>query len=83
MSWAWAEHPLGPWIAAPATAPRLLETSPTLIDPGHSSLTTDSAGGDVIVFHAWNTELTKRLMHARDIDFEPDGPRLGGQLTAL
>jgi GH43 family beta-xylosidase len=81
VSWASAEHPLGPWTAAPPTAPRLLETTPTLIGPGHSSLTTDPDGRDVIVFHAWNPELTKRMMHACHIDFQPDGPRLGEPLT--
>jgi GH43 family beta-xylosidase len=80
VSWATAEHPLGPWKHAPADAPRLLETTTELFGPGHSSLTTDSHGRDVIVFHAWDQAMTGRRMHLRYIDFTPEGPQVDGPL---
>jgi GH43 family beta-xylosidase len=80
VSWATAEHPLGPWTHAPADAPRLLETTTELFGPGHSSLTTDSHGRDVIVFHAWDQAMTGRRMHLRYIDFTPEGPQVDGPL---
>ncbi|MCU1545599.1 MAG: glycoside hydrolase [Homoserinimonas sp.] len=77
VAWATAEHPLGPWAYAPEGTGRLLETTGELIGPGHSSLTTTREGGDVIVFHAWDTGMANRLMHVRPIFFGPDGPRIG------
>jgi beta-xylosidase len=78
VSWATAQTPLGPWMHAPEGAERLLQTTPTLIGPGHSSLTTDRAGGDVIAFHAWNREGTRRQLHLRRIRFDLDRPRVDG-----
>ncbi|MFS0910196.1 glycoside hydrolase family 43 protein [Microbacterium sp. 179-I 3D2 NHS] len=80
VTWAVADHPLGPWERAPDAAAALLASDGILLGPGHNSLTTAPDGGDVIVFHSWNDERTHRLMHLRRIDFTPDGPRLGGAL---
>ncbi len=77
VSWAVADSPLGPWRPAPASARPLLQTSLDLIGPGHNSLTVDPHGNDVIVFHSWNTDRTRREMHARHIVFEEDGPHVG------
>jgi beta-xylosidase len=82
VSWASAEHPLGPWTAAPANAPRLLQTTVELFGPGHSSLTTDPDDRDVIVFHAWDRAMTARRMHLRYIDFRPEGPQVDGPVWA-
>jgi GH43 family beta-xylosidase len=81
VSWAVAESPLGPWRAAPASAPPLLRTSSDLVGPGHNSLTVDPQGDDVIVFHSWNAARTRREMHARRIFFDEDGPRVGRPLA--
>jgi GH43 family beta-xylosidase len=80
VTWAVADHPLGPWQPAPeATAP-LLASDGIFLGPGHNSLTVAPDGGDVIVFHSWNADRTHRLMHLRRIEFTPDGPRVGGVL---
>lgn len=74
VSWASAPHPLGPWTAADATHPRLLETDQGLIGPGHNSLVVGPDGGDVIVFHAWNHPRTRRELFAATVRFDQDGP---------
>lgn len=79
VSWAVAENPLGPWSHAPVGALPLLATRPgELLGPGHSSITSDPSGRDVIAFHSWDDDLLARRMHLRYISFDPDGPRLGG-----
>ncbi|MCU1635123.1 MAG: glycoside hydrolase [Cryobacterium sp.] len=80
VSWGVAPHPLGPWEHAPTNAPRLLETTPELVGPGHSSITTAPGGRDVLVFHAWDNAMTGRRMHLRYIEFTPDRPAVGGPL---
>jgi GH43 family beta-xylosidase len=81
VDWAVADSPLGPWAHPASGNGRLLSSGPGLIGPGHNSLTVDPSGEDVIVFHAWNPELTSRNLFARQIRFEPDGPRLAGPLV--
>jgi beta-xylosidase len=77
VSWAVADAPTGPWTPAPADAPMLLESSEgQLIGPGHNSVVTGPDGGDVLVFHAWNADMTVRQMHIAPVDFSPTGPKL-------
>ena len=80
VSWAVADHPLGPWAHAPVGAPPLLATSGQLVGPGHNSLTTAPDGGDAIVFHAWDAARTARRMHVRRITFGREGPRVDGPI---
>ena len=80
VTWAVADHPLGPWEPAPDTTPPLLASDGVLVGPGHNSLTTAPDGGDVIVFHSWDAARARRSMHVRRIDFTPTGPRLGGAM---
>lgn len=75
VSWAVADHPLGPWAPAPADARPLLASDGDLIGPGHNSLVTTDEG-DLIAFHSWDAEHTARRMHVRRIAFELDGPRV-------
>lgn len=75
VSWAVADHPLGPWTPAPPGTPPLLATGDGLLGPGHNSLVTGPEG-DLIFFHSWDADRTMRRMHMRRISFEPDGPRL-------
>lgn len=77
VSWAVADHPLGPWHPAPADAAQLLRSDDDLIGPGHNSLVVGPDGRDVIAFHAWDAALTRRELHLRRIDFGADGPRVG------
>lgn len=76
VSWAVADHPLGPWTAAPDTAPALLTTTGDLIGPGHNSLVLDPNGRPTIVFHAWDAGRTRRQMHTLPIRFTPTHPLL-------
>ncbi len=74
VSWASAPHPLGPWQHAPEGTPPLLATTPDLVGPGHNSLLTGPDGTDVIAFHAWNADGTKRQLHLAPIRFGSSGP---------
>ncbi|WP_091228529.1 glycoside hydrolase family 43 protein [Microbacterium sp. 3J1] len=74
VSWASSPTPLGPWTPAPASAPALLESGPSLMGPGHNSLVVGPDGRDRIAFHAWNADLTARQMHIAVIDFTPEEP---------
>lgn len=76
VSWAVADHPLGPWTPAPADRPPLLATGRGLHGPGHNSLVVAPHGGDVIAFHSWDAARSARRMHLAGIRFEPDGPRV-------
>ena len=78
VSWASADAPTGPWTHAPAGTPPLLFTSKSLIGPGHNSFVVSPSGDDIIVFHAWDEELTVRRMHLHPVAFQPDGPRVDG-----
>lgn len=75
VSWAGASHPLGPWSHAPAGTPPLLATGGDLIGPGHNSIATGPVG-DVIAFHAWDPERTRRRLHLADLRWTDDGPRV-------
>jgi len=75
VSWAVADHPLGPWTPAPPDRAPLLATGDGLVGPGHNSLVV-GPDGDFIAFHSWDAERTARRMHVRRIAFELDGPRV-------
>lgn len=74
VSWASAEHPLGPW-QQPDPEARLLETVPgRLIGPGHSNVATTPEGEDIIVYHAWDASLTRRQMYLDPLTWTSAGP---------
>lgn len=82
VSWAVADHPLGPWEPAEARGGSpILRTTEDLIGPGHNSLVTGPEGNDVIAFHAWNATRTRRELHLRRIQFLPTGPIVGTPLV--
>lgn len=80
VSWARASTPRGPWEHAPTGTARLLQSSAEFIGPGHSSVTTDKQGADVIAFHAWTPDQQRRVMHLRYVMFTENGPKLGPPL---
>lgn len=80
VSWAVADHPLGPWTPAPPGSPPLLSTGRGLVGPGHNSLV-ETDEGDLIAFHSWDAARTTRRMHLRRITFELDGPRVTDPLA--
>lgn len=65
VAWAHAQHPAGPWTRAAEGTDVLLASDGELIGPGHNSVTTDRAGEDVIVFHAWDADHRSRRLHLR------------------
>ncbi|MBA3684299.1 MAG: family 43 glycosylhydrolase [Planctomycetes bacterium] len=76
MDWAVADAVTGPWSAPGAErGPRLLRTVPGAVrGPGHATVTTDDAGQDWLVYHAWNAEGTVRQMCIDRLDWTADGP---------
>ena len=81
VAYAGADHPLGPWSEPPET-PRLLSTVPgKVIGPGHNSVVTTPAGADVIVYHAWDPELTARRMCIDPLRWSAEGPSVEGPST--
>lgn len=77
VSWAVADDPLGPWTPAPPDALPLLRTGGELVGPGHNSLTTSPEQHDVIAFHSWNRQLTRRQMRLHKLHVGADGLALG------
>lgn len=74
VSYATADHPLGPWTHA-ADAPVVLNGPATgLIGPGHCSVLDLPDGRTLISYHAWDPAMTKRRMHIDEIAWTVDGP---------
>ncbi|HEX8497483.1 MAG TPA: family 43 glycosylhydrolase, partial [Actinomycetales bacterium] len=49
-----------------------------VIGPGHNSVVTTHDGTDVLVYHAWDPEMTARRMCIDPIAWTPDGPTTDG-----
>ncbi|WP_298455665.1 glycoside hydrolase family 43 protein [uncultured Cellulomonas sp.] len=78
VSWAEADHPLGPW-RLPAVPRRVLHTvEGWALGPGHNSVVTDPSGADVIVYHAWDHERLRRRMYVSPLLWDDDGPHVPG-----
>jgi beta-xylosidase len=78
VAYATADHPLGPWTE-PAGGGRLLQTVPErVIGPGHNSVVRGGAGTDVVVYHAWDPQLTRRRMCIDPLTWTPAGPVVHG-----
>jgi arabinan endo-1,5-alpha-L-arabinosidase len=77
MGYAVADHPLGPWREeSPAT--RLIATVPgRVLGPGHASVVR-GPDGDVLVYHAWDTQMQARRMCIDPVRWGPDGPTVDG-----
>jgi beta-xylosidase len=79
VSYAVADHPLGPWSEAASGVPLVLKTIPgQVIGPGHNSLVTTSSDEDFIVYHAWDVARTGRRMCIDRVTWTADGPRTAG-----
>jgi beta-xylosidase len=83
VSYAVADHPLGPYEVAEGEGPTLLRTVPdAVVGPGHASIVTSASGGvDYLVYHAWDPDRGARLMRIDRLDWTPDGPRCDGPST--
>ena len=61
---ATAASPFGPWQHSPNDHADVLSSAITgLIGPGHNSLARHLDGSDLIAYHAWNEERTRRQMY--------------------
>jgi beta-xylosidase len=79
VSYAVADHPLGPWTEPDSDGPTLLRSIPgTVVGPGHNSVVVGPDGQDYIVYHAWDASKTARRMCIDRVEWTPAGPRTHG-----
>lgn len=79
VSYAVADHPLGPWTEPAADGPTLLQSVPGhVVGPGHNSLVRGPDGRDYLVYHAWDAGKTARRMCIDAVEWTPDGPQVRG-----
>ncbi len=79
VSYAVADHPLGPWSESVAAAPTLLRTVPDhVIGPGHNSVVPGPDGEDYLIYHAWDVAHTGRRMCIDRLIWTPHGPTTNG-----
>ncbi len=78
VSWAVSDHPLGPWLSPPDAEPLLRTVPGRVVGPGHNSVVTTPGGTDVLVYHAWDPEMTRRRLCIDPIVWTPDGPTVDG-----
>ena len=77
VAWAEAKNPLGPWVE-PGANP-LLKTVPGHVrGPGHNSVVTTYGGTDMLVYHAWDESVSKRMMCIDPLLWDHDGPHTQG-----
>lgn len=81
VSWAVADHPLGPWTPAGADEPPLLATGDGLVGPGHNSVVVAPDGRDAIAFHSWDAAGTRRQLRVHRFDVGERGPAVGGPVA--
>ncbi|WP_027481644.1 glycoside hydrolase family 43 protein [Deinococcus pimensis] len=83
VSYAVADHPLGPWREPPSEGPTLLQSIPgRVVGPGHNSLVTGPDGEDYLVYHAWDVDKVARRLCIDRVDWTPEGPRTDGPTWA-
>lgn len=79
VSYAVADHPLGPWRHAAESGPVVLrESPPHVLGPGHNSYAVMPDGTEVLVYHAWDAERRARRMCIDRLVWSAEGPRCLG-----
>jgi beta-xylosidase len=82
VSYAVADHPLGPWEVEEGDGPLVLRTRPgKVLGPGHASIVSDHGGRDWLVYHGWDPDGRARLMRIDELLWTPAGPRCDGPST--
>jgi GH43 family beta-xylosidase len=82
VSFAVAEHPLGPWQHAAEPGPIVLHERPgEVLGPGHNSYAVSPDGTAVLVYHAWDRERRARRMCIDPLVWTANGPRCLGPTT--
>lgn len=86
VSYAVADHPLGPWRDDwSREGPVVLRGIPgRVLGPGHNSVVTGPDGAtSFMVYHAWDQQRTARRMCIDPLVFTPEGPRCLGPTTEM
>ena len=83
VSYAVADHPLGPWQHAKEAGPIVLrQIAGQVLGPGHNSHTVAPDGRtELLVYHAWDPARTARRMCIDRLQWTRDGPRCVGPTT--
>ncbi|HVM31003.1 MAG TPA: glycoside hydrolase family 43 protein [Candidatus Limnocylindrales bacterium] len=82
VSWAVADHPLGPFSEPLTDGPALLRTRPgQVLGPGHNSVVVGPDGQDYLVYHAWDSAQTARRMFIDRLDWTEEGPLTAAPTT--
>jgi GH43 family beta-xylosidase len=86
VSYAVADHPLGPWCDdGSRSGPAVLRgIAGKVLGPGHNSVVLGPDGmTPFLVYHAWDAERTARRLCIDPLVFTADGPRCVGPSTEL
>jgi beta-xylosidase len=78
VSYAVAEHPLGPWKHVSENRPMVLRQRSGALGPGHNSYALAPDGSEWLVYHAWDDSRTMRRMFIDPLVWTSDGPRCPG-----
>lgn len=80
LSYAVADHPLGPWTHAAESGPIVLcEQSGEVLGPGHNAYAIGPDGkAEFLVYHAWDPKRTARRMCIDPLVWTSAGPRCEG-----
>jgi beta-xylosidase len=79
VSYAVADHPLGPWTHAAEPGPVVLRGRPPyVLGPGHNCHAVTPDGTELLVYHAWDLDRTARRMCIDRLDWTERGPRCRG-----
>ena len=73
-----SDHPLGPWVVPEAPEPVMRTVPGRVVGPGHNSVVATPGGRDVVVYHAWDPEMTRRRMFIDEVVWTPSGPTVDG-----
>ncbi len=75
-----ADHPLGPYSRPDELTPALMQSVPgKVIGPGHNSFTDSPDGSqEYVVYHAWNLEMSARLMRIDRLNWNGEQPIMDG-----
>lgn len=85
VSYAVADHPLGPWEHAREIGPVVLrQRAGEVLGPGHNSYIQAADGTELLVYHAWDPARTARRMFIDPLEWTLDGPRcIGPSMTPV
>lgn len=79
ISYVVADHPMGPYTRPEHVDGALLRSVPgCVVGPGHNSFVEAPDGSEYVVYHAWDTAMTSRLMRIDRLSWDGDQPVMHG-----